>query len=87
MPANIRIRCRYIDCQFLNGLYCGKNDQVELDQKKGCLAYTPAQKDVPEDELIEDEELVEEEEEWLDLEDEDEDEDDEEGGKFDNFDE
>ena len=87
MPANIRIRCKYNDCQFLNGLFCGKADKVEFDPKRGCLDYIPIQKETSEDDLIEDDELAEEEEEWLDLEDEGEEEDSEEGTKFESFDE
>jgi len=70
MSANIRIRCKYIDCQFLDALFCGKTDEIELDQKKGCLAYLPVQEKTPEEDLVEDDELTEEEEEWMELEDE-----------------
>jgi len=75
MPANIRIRCKYIDCQFLDSLFCGKTDEIELDQKKGCLGYLPVQEDTPEEDLVEDDELAEEEEEWMELEDEEDEED------------
>ena len=75
MQANIRIRCKYIDCQFLDGLFCGKTDEIELDQKKGCLGYLPVQEDTPEEDLVEDDELAEEEEEWMELEDEEDEED------------
>jgi hypothetical protein len=87
MPANIRIRCKYIDCQFLDGLFCGKPDDIELDPKRGCLAYTPIQKEAAEDDLIEEDELAEEEDEWLDLEDEDEEEEDETESRYDNYEE
>lgn len=75
MPAKVRIRCKYIDCQFLEDLFCGKSDEVEIDQKKGCLAYLPIKNETPEDDLVEDDELSGEEEEWMELEDEEDEED------------
>ncbi|HEX7556903.1 MAG TPA: hypothetical protein VF338_09780 [Leptolinea sp.] len=87
MPANIRIRCKYLDCQFLDGLYCKKSDEVELDQKKGCLSYSPIKDEIPEDEALEDEEITEEEEEWMELEDEEDEEDAKEDTRFEDFEE
>ena len=87
MPANIRIRCKYIDCQFLDGLFCGKTDEVELDQKKGCLSYLPVQEESTGDDLAEDDELAEEEEEWMELEDEEDEEDAQDDAQFEDYDE
>ena len=87
MPANIRIRCKYIDCQFLDGLFCGKSDEVELDPKKGCLSYLPVRDETPVDDLVDEEELAEEEEEWMELEDEEDDDDTEEDSRFEDYEE
>jgi hypothetical protein len=87
MPAKIRIRCKYIDCQLLDGLFCGKQDEIEFDRKKGCLSYLPVQKDPLEEDLVDEDDLLEEEEEWLELEDEEEDEELEEDTKYDNYEE
>jgi hypothetical protein len=69
-----RIRCRYIDCLYLEDGYCGTGS-IELDPDEGCITYTHIG-DVPEDEAWEDEDLDEfwdEEDEELYLEDEDDD--------------
>jgi len=75
-----RIRCRYIDCTYLESGLCS-TDQIDLDPEMGCLTYSQEEEELPKDEEWEEEEL--EEEEWdedLDeeLEDEDLDDDDEE---------
>ncbi len=66
-----RIRCRYIDCVYLEDGFCGTSS-IDLDPDEGCLKYT-RMGDVPEDawEEEDDEELGqiwEEEEEDLYLE-------------------
>jgi len=76
-----RIRCRYIDCVYLESGYCGA-DQIDLDPEMGCLTYSQEEevqpKEEEEEEEWEEEELDEEEwEEDLDEEFDDEDEDDE----------
>jgi hypothetical protein len=78
-----RIRCRYIDCIYLEAGFCG-TDQIELDQEMGCLTYAQEEEDLPKEAEWEEEEELEEEE-WEedldeefddeDFEDEDEDED------------
>jgi len=50
-----RIRCRYIDCIFLEEGLCGA-DAVEIDPDEGCLTYT----EIDDISLIEDEEWEEE---------------------------
>jgi hypothetical protein len=77
-----RIRCRYIDCVYLESGYCGA-DQIDLDPEMGCLTYAQEEEDLPKDEEWEEEEELEEEEWEEDLDedfedlDEDEDEDEE----------
>jgi hypothetical protein len=69
-----RIRCRYMDCLYLEDGYCGTGS-IELDPDEGCLTYTHIG-DVPEDEDWEDEDLDEywdEDDEELYLDDEDDD--------------
>jgi len=71
-----RIRCRYVDCVFLEDGYCGAA-AVEIDPDEGCLTYSHIE-DVPAEEGWDDEELNEiwdEEEEELYAEDEEEEED------------
>jgi hypothetical protein len=34
-----RIRCRYLDCVFLDDGYC-TSEMVELDPDEGCTTYT-----------------------------------------------
>lgn len=74
-----RIRCRYIDCIYLEEGYCGTST-VELDPDEGCLRYTRigevSDDDWEEEEIGEiwDEEdddlyLDEEEDDWIDEED------------------
>ena len=87
MPATIRIRCKYIDCQYLDGLFCGKTDEVEIDPKKGCLSYLPVQEEAAGEDLVEDDEMAEEEEEWMELEDEEDEEDAADEAQFEDYDE
>ena len=56
-----RIRCRYIDCIFIEEGLCGA-EAVEIDPDEGCLTYT----ELNEISLAEDEEWEEEdlEEDW-----------------------
>ena len=81
-----RIRCRYVDCIYLESGFCG-TDQIDLDPELGCLTYTQEEEDLGidkeeewEEDKVLDEEEEEEEEEWdeeeLDDEDLDEDEED-----------
>jgi hypothetical protein len=93
-PSMPRIRCRYVDCVYLESGFCGA-DQIDLDPELGCLTYTQEEEELPkeaewEEEGEEEEEDVldeEEEEEWdedleeldeEDFEDDDEDDDDDE---------
>lgn len=73
-----RIRCRYLDCVFLDDGYCSAA-AIELDPDNGCITYSPADGAQVEDEWDEEEELEEwegeedgedEEDVWLDEEDE-----------------
>jgi len=52
-----RIRCRYIDCIYLEEEFCGA-PAIELDPDEGCLKYTRLG-EVTEDEEWEEEEFVE----------------------------
>ena len=56
-----RIRCRYIDCIFIEEGLCGA-EAVEIDPDEGCLTYT----ELNDISLVEDEEWEEEdlEEDW-----------------------
>ncbi len=70
-----RIRCRYVDCVFLEDGYCGAA-AVEIDPDEGCLTYShiddvPAEEEWDEEDL---EEIWEEEDEDLYRDDEEEDE-------------
>ena len=64
-----RIRCRYVDCVYLESGFCGA-DQIDLDPELGCLTYTQEEEELPKEadwEAEEEEEQVldeEEEEEW-----------------------
>jgi len=85
-----RIRCRYVDCVYLESGFCGA-DQIDLDPELGCLTYTQEEEELPKEAEWEEEEEAEvldeeEEEEWdedleeldeEDFEDDDEDDDDE----------
>ena len=51
-----RIRCRYIDCIFVEEGLCGA-EAVEIDPDEGCLTYT----ELNDISLVEDEEWEEEE--------------------------
>ncbi len=53
-----RIRCRYLDCVFLDEGYCSAA-AIEIDPNEGCMTYKPSE------EIINDEEWEEEElDEW-----------------------
>jgi hypothetical protein len=52
-----RIRCRYVDCVFLEDGYCGAA-AVEIDPDEGCLTYSHIE-DVPTDEAWDEEEMDE----------------------------
>jgi len=52
-----RIRCRYVDCVFLEDGYCGAA-AVEIDLDEGCLTYSHID-DVPADEEWDEEDLEE----------------------------
>ena len=63
-----RIRCRYVDCIYLESGFCG-TDQIDLDPELGCLTYTQEEEDLGIDKEEEWEEgkvlgEEEEEEEW-----------------------
>jgi hypothetical protein len=64
-----RIRCHYIDCVFLDDVYCGAA-AVELDPDVGCMTYSRAT-DLDDDEDWEDEEKELEEWDSVDLDEED----------------
>ncbi|OGO13920.1 MAG: hypothetical protein A2Y93_13915 [Chloroflexi bacterium RBG_13_68_17] len=70
-----RIRCRYVDCVFLEDGYCGAA-AVEIDPDEGCLTYSHIDDVQTEEEWDEEEleELWEEEDEDLYRDDEEEDE-------------
>lgn len=52
-----RIRCRYVDCVFLEDGYCGAA-AVEIDPDEGCLTYSHID-DVPADAEWDEEDLEE----------------------------
>ncbi len=52
-----RIRCRYVDCVFLEDGYCGAA-AVEIDPDEGCLTYSRIE-DVPTQETWDEEEMDE----------------------------
>jgi hypothetical protein len=52
-----RIRCRYVDCVFLEEGYCGAA-AVEIDPDEGCMTYSHIE-DVPTDEAWDEEEMDE----------------------------
>jgi hypothetical protein len=58
-----RIRCRYIDCAYLESGYCGA-DQIDLDPEMGCLTYSQEEEVLPKEEEEEWEEEELDEEEW-----------------------
>lgn len=43
-----RIRCKYLECEFLDDNYCSAA-LVELDSNHGCLTFTPSSKKPVED--------------------------------------
>ena len=69
-----RIRCRYIDCIYLESGFC-TTDQIDLDPEMGCLTYTQEEEDLPKEEEWDEEEELEEEEWKEDLEEDEESED------------
>lgn len=52
-----RIRCRYVDCVFLEDGFCGAA-AVEVDPDEGCLTYSHIE-DVSADETWDEEEMDE----------------------------
>lgn len=54
-----RIRCRYVDCVFLENGYCGAV-RVEIDPDEGCLTYSRLDEETPLDEAWEEEEEIDE---------------------------
>jgi hypothetical protein len=70
-----RIRCRYMDCIFLEENFCGAA-AIELDPDAGCLTYSQTEKTEPEEDWEEDksDEDWEDEEEGFELDEEEEDE-------------
>jgi hypothetical protein len=63
-----RIRCRYLDCVFLDEGYCSAA-AVEIDPDSGCVTYSPSEGTLADNDWDEDEEEWEE----TDLEEEDDD--------------
>ena len=63
-----RIRCRYVDCVYLESSFCG-TDQIDLDPELGCLTYAQEEEETLskegewEEEEVLDEQVIEEEEE------------------------
>ena len=58
-----RIRCRYVDCVYLESGFCGA-DQIDLDPDLGCLTYSQEEEEaLPKEEEWE-EETLDEEETW-----------------------
>ncbi|MEW5828054.1 MAG: hypothetical protein AB1846_04120 [Chloroflexota bacterium] len=57
-----RIRCRYLDCVFLDEGYCSAA-AVEIDPNEGCTTYKPSEEAINDEEWDEEEELDEWEEE------------------------
>lgn len=71
-----RIRCRYMDCIFLEENFCGAA-AIDLDPDTGCQTYSQSEEAGAEESWEEDEELDEDwenEEEGFEIEDEDEEE-------------
>ena len=64
-----RIRCHYVDCVFLDDGYCSAA-AIEIDPDTGCATFTPSEEAVDK-ELEEEDELDEWEEDDLDDEEED----------------
>ncbi len=62
-----RIRCRYMDCVFLDDGFCSAA-AVEFDPDSGCVTYSPSAEAASEDAWDEEEEM----EEWEEIEGEDE---------------
>ncbi len=65
-----RIRCRYLDCIFLDDGYCSAA-AVEIDPDTGCATYSPNEEAAAENEWDEEDELEEWEETEIDDDDED----------------
>jgi hypothetical protein len=66
-----RIRCHYLDCQFLDEGYCSAA-AVEIDPDHGCMTFVASAESTQEDEWDEEEEELEE---WEELGEEEEDDD------------
>ena len=47
-----RIRCRYVDCVFLDAGYCGAS-AVEFDPEVGCMTFTHVADAIEDDEWSE----------------------------------
>ena len=62
-----RIRCRYIDCVYLESGFCS-TDQIDLDPEMGCLTYSQEEEEIELPKAAEwdeeEEEEVLDEEEW-----------------------
>jgi hypothetical protein len=42
MPAKIRVRCKAVDCKFIDDAYCTL-DEIEMDKKNGCASFLPVE--------------------------------------------
>lgn len=62
-----KIRCKYLECEFLDENYCSAAI-IELDSNKGCLTFSPSSQK-PVDEIYD---SIVDEEDWYDRIDEDE---------------
>ena len=65
-----KIRCKYLDCAFLDEGYCSAA-QIDLDSDKGCLMFQ-SNDELPVDDIVDDEDIKD----WDENEEENEDEDD-----------
>jgi hypothetical protein len=63
-----RIRCRYLDCVFLDDGYCSAA-AVEIDPDTGCATYSPNEEAAADKDWDEEEEELEE---WAESDDEEE---------------
>jgi len=69
MPGT-KVRCHYLDCEFLDESYCSAA-AIELDPDAGCKTYSPTSEDLPEDDWDDEEVELEE---WEEIEEDDTDE-------------
>jgi len=53
-----RIRCRYLECVFLDEGYCSAA-AIEIDPNEGCVTFTPSDDALVDDFLDDDEDLEE----------------------------